>query len=153
MGKDPERDARRAEEAERLGITPEELRARRKAEQEASLEAKALDLPTGVRRFRYRIDLRYVGMGSELRIGLEPNDLDNPDLGPLLDRFHADYRRLFGYDYRGRHAIESLALRGELRVARLGELSPGKLPMGTGTITPRTHRGAVLGARVDADAD
>ena len=112
----------------------------------ASLEAKALDLPTGVRRFRYRIDLRYVGMGSELRIGLEPNDLDNPDLGPLLDRFHADYRRLFGYDYRGRHAIESLALRGELRVARLGELSPGKLPMGTGTITPRTHRGAVLGA-------
>ncbi len=41
MGQDPERDARRAAEAERLGITPEELRAQRKAEQEASLEKKA----------------------------------------------------------------------------------------------------------------
>jgi hypothetical protein len=41
MGNDPERDRRRQEEAERLGITPEELRARRKAEQEASLGKKA----------------------------------------------------------------------------------------------------------------
>jgi hypothetical protein len=48
MGKDPERDARRAEEAERLGITPEELRARRKAEQESSLEAKATALGVSV---------------------------------------------------------------------------------------------------------
>ena len=44
MGKDPARDARRAEEAARLGITPEELRARRKAEQASSLEAKATEL-------------------------------------------------------------------------------------------------------------
>ena len=43
MGQDPERDARRAEEAERLGITPDELRARRKAEQESSLEKKATE--------------------------------------------------------------------------------------------------------------
>jgi hypothetical protein len=41
MGSDPERDRRRQEEADRLGITPEELRARRKAEQEAALEEKA----------------------------------------------------------------------------------------------------------------
>ena len=41
MGEDPERDQRRAEEAERLGITPEELRAQRKAEQDAALEQKA----------------------------------------------------------------------------------------------------------------
>jgi len=43
MGKDPERDARRAEEAARLGITPEELRAQRKAEQDGSLEKKATE--------------------------------------------------------------------------------------------------------------
>ncbi|MEZ5458563.1 MAG: hydantoinase/oxoprolinase family protein [Steroidobacteraceae bacterium] len=72
----------------------------------ASLETKALDMPPGARCFRYRIDLRYVGMGSELRISLEPRDLEQSDLGPLLDRFHAEYRRLFGHDYRGRHAIE-----------------------------------------------
>jgi hypothetical protein len=41
MGRDPERDRRRQEEADRLGITPEELRARRKAEQDAALEQKA----------------------------------------------------------------------------------------------------------------
>ncbi len=41
MGKDSERDRRRQAEADRLGITPEELRARRKAEQDTSLEQKA----------------------------------------------------------------------------------------------------------------
>lgn len=41
MGRDPERDQRRAAEAERLGISPDELRARRKAEQEAALAQKA----------------------------------------------------------------------------------------------------------------
>jgi hypothetical protein len=41
MGKDPERDRRRAEEAAKLGITPEELRAQRKAGQDADLEKKA----------------------------------------------------------------------------------------------------------------
>ena len=51
MGKDPERDARRAEEAERLGITPEELRARRKAEQDGSLEKKATELGVSVEEY------------------------------------------------------------------------------------------------------
>lgn len=41
MGRDPERDQRRQDEADRLGITPEELRALRAAEQQASLEQKA----------------------------------------------------------------------------------------------------------------
>ena len=51
MGKDPERDARRAEEAERLGITPEELRAQRKAEQDGSLEKKATELGVTVEEY------------------------------------------------------------------------------------------------------
>ena len=51
MGKDPERDARRAEEAERLGITPEELRTRRKAEQAGSLEKKATELGVTVEEY------------------------------------------------------------------------------------------------------
>lgn len=111
----------------------------------ASLAMKARALPDGERRLRYRIDLRYVGMGSEIRINLEPGDLEQPELGSLLDRFHADYRRLFGYDYRGRHAIESLALRGELRVARLGQLPPARLPVAATSIAPATQRRAVLG--------
>ncbi len=51
MGQDPERDARRAQEAERLGITPEELRAQRRAEQESSLEAKAAELGVTVEEY------------------------------------------------------------------------------------------------------
>lgn len=51
MGTDPERDRRRAEEAERLGITPDELRARRKAEADAALEAKADERGTTVDRY------------------------------------------------------------------------------------------------------
>jgi hypothetical protein len=51
MGKDPARDARRAQEAERLGITPEELRAQRKAEQASSLEAKATELGVTVEEY------------------------------------------------------------------------------------------------------
>jgi N-methylhydantoinase A len=112
----------------------------------SSLAAAARALPAGERRLRYRIDLRYVGMGSEIRIGLEPGDFEQPQLDALFDRFHADYRRLFGYDYRGRHAIESLALRAELRVARLGQLPPVQLPHGTTQVRPRAQRRAVLDA-------
>ncbi len=48
MGTDPERDKRREEEAARLGITPDELRAQRKAEQEGDLERKAEELGVSV---------------------------------------------------------------------------------------------------------
>ena len=51
MGKDPARDARRAEEAERLGITPEELRARRRADADADLEKKATELGVTVEEY------------------------------------------------------------------------------------------------------
>jgi N-methylhydantoinase A len=110
-----------------------------------SLHARAQELPDGERRLRYRIDLRYVGMGSEIRVALEADDLQHRELGPLLERFHHDYRRLFGYDYRGRHLVESLAVRGELRVPRLGRLPPARLPAATTKVEARGTRSAVLG--------
>lgn len=112
----------------------------------ASLATRARDLPDGERRLRFRIDLRYVGMGSEIRVGLEPQDLEHDDLATLLDRFHAEHRRLFGYDYRGRHPVQSLALRGELRVARLGALPPARIPVAAGAVLPQRMRSAVLDA-------
>jgi hypothetical protein len=51
MGQDAERDRRRAEEAEKLGITPEELRAQRKAGQDAALEEKAEALGVTVEEY------------------------------------------------------------------------------------------------------
>jgi N-methylhydantoinase A len=66
----------------------------------------------------FRADLRYVGMGSEVRVAFAAADRADAALTPLLERFHAEHRRLFGYDYRGRHAVELLALRAELRLPR-----------------------------------
>lgn len=115
------------------------------AEIAAGLAVRARQLPEGERRLRYRVDLRYVGMGSEIRVPLESDDLEHDGLAPLLERFHSDHRRLFGYDYRGRHAVESLALRAELRVARLASLPPARLADGASAPRPRALRRAVLG--------
>jgi hypothetical protein len=51
MAKDPERVARRAAEAAKLGITEDELRAQRKAADDAALEAKAAELGVSVERY------------------------------------------------------------------------------------------------------
>ena len=51
MAKDPERVRRRAAEAARLGITEDELRARRAAEDAANLEQKAEALGVPVERY------------------------------------------------------------------------------------------------------
>ncbi len=114
------------------------------AELADSLQAGAAQLPDGERHLRFRIDLRYVGMGSEIRVAVQHDDFAHSALTPLLERFHREHRRLFGYDYRGRHAVESLALRAELRVARLGQLPPARLPAATARVAPRGQRRAVL---------
>lgn len=51
MPKDPERVTRRAAEAAKLGITEDELRARRVAEDAANLERKAAELGVSVERY------------------------------------------------------------------------------------------------------
>jgi hypothetical protein len=56
MAKDPKRSERRAAEAAELGITEDELRARRVAEDTANLERKAAE--HGVTVDRYLADRR-----------------------------------------------------------------------------------------------
>lgn len=51
MAKDPERIKRRAAEAAKLGITEEELRVQRAAEEAANLERKAAELGVPVERY------------------------------------------------------------------------------------------------------
>ncbi len=110
----------------------------------ARLMQRGTELPAGERRLSFRVDLRYVGMGSELKVTLQPDDLQQPGLPALLARFHADYRRLFGYDYSGRHAVESLAVRGELRVARGDGVGRHALANPDRPATPRGARDCVL---------
>jgi hypothetical protein len=51
MAKDPERVAKRAAEAAKLGITEDELRAQRKAADDEALAAKAAELGVSVERY------------------------------------------------------------------------------------------------------
>jgi hypothetical protein len=51
MAKDPEREVRRAAEAARLGITPDELRQRRVDDDRANLERKAAQAGVPVDRY------------------------------------------------------------------------------------------------------
>jgi hypothetical protein len=51
MAKDPERVARRAAEAAKLGITEDELREQRKAADDAALAAKAAEHGVSVERY------------------------------------------------------------------------------------------------------
>jgi N-methylhydantoinase A len=98
----------------------------------AQLRRRAPDASQAALRFR--ADLRYVGMGSEVRVAFADPDRADAALTPLLERFHAEHLRLFGYDYRGRHAVELLALRAELRLPR---------PQSTGAVTPPPRGTAV----------
>jgi hypothetical protein len=79
MGKDLQRDRRRLEEAERLGITPEELRAQRKAEQEASLQKLAEE--HGVTVDEYVAEHRRKKRGGRPYRGTQPapNAAEAPD--------------------------------------------------------------------------
>jgi N-methylhydantoinase A len=76
----------------------------------------------------FTADMRYVGMGSELRVRLAADDLGAQDLAPLLERFHTEHQRLFGFSYRDRHPVQLLALRATLSVARGGRIGNVKLP-------------------------
>jgi hypothetical protein len=51
MAKDPERVRKRAEEAAKLGITEDELRQQRAAEDAANLERKAQEAGVSVERY------------------------------------------------------------------------------------------------------
>ena len=51
MAKDPERVKKRAEEAAKLGITEDELRQRRAAEDAVNLERKAQEAGVSVERY------------------------------------------------------------------------------------------------------
>ncbi|NED93968.1 hydantoinase/oxoprolinase family protein [Phytoactinopolyspora alkaliphila] len=131
-----------------------------------SLRAEADDalsregFPTAERRFVRTADLRYFGQAYEVRVELP----DGPVTGSLVDAvaaaFHAEHRRLYGYDFRDdpRQEVEWVNLRvtgiGPIRRPEMVELPPGdgaraasRRPVyfGGWTDTPVFDR-AVLGA-------
>ncbi len=46
-------------------------------------------------------DLRYFGQAYEVRVQVPAGDLDDASLAAVADRFHAEHRTLYGYDFSG----------------------------------------------------
>ena len=90
-------------------------------------------------RFQLSADMRYVGMGTELNVTLSSSEIDKSLLAGLFDGFHKAHRGVFGYDYRGRHLIQTIALRvtaiGQRHVAMPEYVFEGAVakPMQAGT--------------------
>jgi N-methylhydantoinase A len=53
------------------------------------------------RTFARTADLRYFGQAFEVRVPVADGNLDAGALGAVADRFHAEHRALYGYDFAG----------------------------------------------------
>ena len=51
--------------------------------------------------FARTADLRYFGQAFEVRVPVPAGDLDEAALASVADRFHAEHRALYGYDFSG----------------------------------------------------
>jgi N-methylhydantoinase A len=71
-------------------------------------------------------DLRYIGQAFEVRVGAPAGDIDDSFASSVVERFHDEHDRVFGYSYRNdpRHAVEWV----NLRVTGIGPIKSPKLP-------------------------
>lgn len=82
------------------------------AELETELAARMADHGMMSPKFLRSADMRYLGMGSELNVALPGGGLVSAAvLSGLLGNFHEQHKNVFGFAYRGEHAIELIALR------------------------------------------
>jgi len=71
--------------------------------------------------FARTADLRYFGQAFEVRVPVPDGDLDRAALGDVVAAFHAEHRRLYGYDFAGdpRQQVEWV----NLRVSGIGPIT------------------------------
>ncbi len=95
----------------------------------AWLDREAIDPDN--RRLRRITDMRYVGQNYELAIDVPGDSLDEQALDSILDRFHAEHDRAYGYGAPGEPA-QFVTLRLEARgLVPTPEFQ--EIPRGTGT--------------------
>ena len=56
------------------------------------------NIPPERRRFRFSLDLRYIGQYHEVNVEAGAEDLHSLSLNRILDGFHKEHNRLYGYD-------------------------------------------------------
>ncbi|HLJ61812.1 MAG TPA: hydantoinase/oxoprolinase family protein [bacterium] len=121
------------------------------------------------RTLAFSADLRYVGQAYEVAVPV-PERLAPPGLAATIEAFHAEHRRLYGFDWRGHVPVEMVALKvtGRGRVApvriaggpsgdaRVGDARTGARPVrfdGRFLTTPCYDRGRLArGARIPGPA-
>ncbi|MGJ6962964.1 hydantoinase/oxoprolinase family protein [Streptosporangium sp. G11] len=86
--------------------------------------ASALDregFATGAHVYARSADLRYYGQAYEVRVPAPSGPLDEDWRAEVLDRFHTEHRKLYGYGYRDdpRHGVEWV----NLRVSGIGPIT------------------------------
>lgn len=57
--------------------------------------------PAEQHQFARTIDVRYVGQAFEVRVPAPDGPVDEQFVATIADRFHAEHRQLYGYDFRG----------------------------------------------------
>ncbi|MBO0827034.1 MAG: hydantoinase/oxoprolinase family protein [Streptosporangiales bacterium] len=69
--------------------------------------------PPASRAFARSADLRYFGQAFEVRVAVPDGEVDRPLLDAVAAAFHAEHRRLYGYDFDGddRQQVEWVNLR------------------------------------------
>jgi N-methylhydantoinase A len=70
--------------------------------------------------FQRTADLRYFGQAFEVRVPLPAGDLDRALLDEVAERFHAEHRALYGYDFAGDRSQQVEWV--NLRVSGLGPI-------------------------------
>ncbi|WP_329083843.1 MULTISPECIES: hydantoinase/oxoprolinase family protein [unclassified Streptosporangium] len=106
--------------------------------------ASALDregFATGAHVYARSADLRYYGQAYEVRVPAPSGPLDEAWRAEVLDRFHTEHRRLYGYGYRDdpRHGVEWV----NLRVSGIGPITRpviGRRPHGDRRPEPAAFR-------------
>jgi len=93
----------------------------------------------GTQRFLRAADLRYDGQAFEVRVAVPAGPVDAGLAAAVLDRFHDEHERLYGYCYRDRpgHGVEWVNVRltavGPLDAPPLAPVAAGTGAVATGT--------------------
>ncbi|HET7399576.1 MAG TPA: hydantoinase/oxoprolinase family protein [Intrasporangium sp.] len=90
---------------------------------------RALDaqgFPRDAHRYARSVDLRYLGQAFEVRVPAPGGPVDEPYAADVADRFHAEHRALYGYDFADdpRQQVEWV----NLRVTGVGPITRPELP-------------------------
>jgi N-methylhydantoinase A len=88
--------------------------------------------------FDRQIDMRYVGQSFELTIPLTRGVFSVPELGALLERFHAEHDRMYGFSAPG-EPVECVSLR-VTTVGQIERIPQRPLQPGCGDAVPKGRR-------------